>query len=51
MPSPFDPNMKLEALHATITLEKARLDSGEESTSAEELTREMEVIHKWLTEE
>ncbi|UOW93132.1 hypothetical protein SEA_NOSHOW_65 [Mycobacterium phage NoShow] len=48
MSNPFQPNLKLEALHATVELERARLASGEDSSDNEELIKDMEAIHKWL---
>ena len=51
MSSPFAPNLKLEAMHATVALEKARMESGEESRSNEDLVKDMQAIHEWLKKE
>lgn len=48
MPSPFEPNLKLEALHATVALEKARLESGDNASTNEQLVKDMTSIHAWL---
>lgn len=44
-------NFKLAALNATVQLERARLDSGEDSATTGDLLEDMQAIYTWLVKE
>lgn len=49
-PNPFMPNLKLEAMHAAIQLEKLNVDKQDDVHDADALLEKAKTIHTWLSD-